>query len=168
MRPARGRAVRTGRQAVVHAVLLDRVEQADHIERVIRELDLDARTVRHPEQANLVLAIRARARDPKLRELLNVSGAPLHVVKKNTTAQIRRLLERVFRVLRGLAEEEVEAAVTAAEEAAQQALAEQRPVELAPQSGPVRQLQHEVAVRHHLHAESEGSEPLRHLVMLPG
>ena len=140
----------------------------DHVERVIRDLKLDARTVGRPEKANLVIARRSRASDPRLQSILDDTGAPLHVVKKNTTAQIRRLLEKVFAVLGGLEDEEVDAALREAEEAAQRVMTEGEPVELAPHSGKVRQLQHEVAVRYHLVAEGVGSEPLRHLVVMPG
>ncbi len=139
----------------------------DHVERVIRDLKLDARTVGRPEKASLVVARRSRASDPRLQQILDTTGAPLHVVKKNTTAQIRRLLEKVFTVLGGMEDEEVDAAVREAEAAAQQVMTEGEPVELAPHSGQVRQLQHEVAVRYHLVAESVGSEPLRHLVIHP-
>jgi hypothetical protein len=139
----------------------------DHVERVIRDLRLDARTVDKPERANLVIARRARADDPRLRRVLDATGAPLHLVKKNTTAQIRRLLEKVFNVLHGLEDEEVDAAVREAEEAAHKVMTEGTPVELSPHSGQVRQVQHEVAVRYHLMAESVGSEPLRHLVIHP-
>ncbi|SCX93384.1 Stage III sporulation protein SpoIIIAA [Thiohalorhabdus denitrificans] len=139
----------------------------DHVERVIRDLRLDARTVDRPERANLVIARRARAEDPRLQRVLDATGAPLHVVKKNTTAQIRRLLEKVFTVLHGLEDEEVSDAVREAEDAAWRVLTEGEPIELAPHSGKVRQVQHEVAVRYHLVAESVGSEPLRHLVIHP-
>ncbi|WP_420018518.1 R3H domain-containing nucleic acid-binding protein [Thiohalorhabdus methylotrophus] len=139
----------------------------DHVERVIRDLRLEAHTVDRPERANLVIARRSRSDDPRLRQVLEATGAPLHVVKKNTTAQIRRLLEKVFNVLNGLADEEVSEAVREAESAAWQVLTEGEPIELSPHSGKVRQVQHEVAVRYHLVAESVGSEPLRHLVIHP-
>jgi stage III sporulation protein SpoIIIAA len=139
----------------------------DHVERVIRDLQLDARTVARAEQATLVVARRSRADDPHLRRVLERTGAPLHVVKKNTTAQIRRLLEKVFSVLKGLEDEEVDTALQEAENAAHRVLTEGEPVALPPHSGPVRQLQHEVAVRYDLVAESVGSEPLRHLVIHP-
>ncbi|MFB6259764.1 MAG: R3H domain-containing nucleic acid-binding protein, partial [Thiohalorhabdaceae bacterium] len=70
-------------------------------------------------------------------------------------------------ILKGLEDEEVDGAVKEAEEAAHQVITEGEPVALAPHSGPVRQLQHQVAVRYDLIAESVGSEPLRHLVIRP-
>jgi stage III sporulation protein SpoIIIAA len=159
-----GTAVQTGNGPVrIYPYALSR----DHLERVIRDLKLDARTVNRPEQATLVVARRARADDPHLRQVVAQTGAPVHVVKKNTTAQIRRLLEKVFSVLKGLEDEEVDTALQEAENAAHRVLTEGEPVALPPHSGPVRQLQHEVAVRYDLVAESVGSEPLRHLVIHP-
>ena len=118
----------------------------DHVDRVIRDLKLDARTVSRPEQATLVVARRSRSEDPHLRKVLETTGAPLHVVKKNTTAQIRRLLEKVFNVLKGLADEEVDTALQEAENAAHRVLTEGEPVALPPHSGPVRQMQRHLVI----------------------
>jgi stage III sporulation protein SpoIIIAA len=140
----------------------------DSIERVLRDLRVDARTTSRPERADLVVALRARVDDPRLRRIVAATDAPVEVVKKNTTAQLRRLLLNVFNVMRGVDEEEVNAALREAETAAERVIAEGVAVELAPCSASLRELQHRVAVRHQLVAESHGSEPLRHLVILPG
>ncbi len=139
----------------------------DSVERVIRDLNLDARTVKQPERAQLILALRSRAEDTRLRRVIQATGLPLHLVKKNTTAQIRRLLQNVFNVLHGIEEDIVDEAVREAEAAAQRAMDEGVAVELAPRSASVRKLQHRIATRHHLVAESIGSEPQRHLVIRP-
>ena len=139
----------------------------DSVERVIRDLNLDARTVKQPERAQLVLALRSRAEDARLRRIIQATGLPLHLVKKNTTAQIRRLLQNVFNVLHGIEEDIVDEAVREAEAAAQRAMDEGVAVELAPRSASVRKLQHRIASRYHLVAESIGSEPQRHLVIRP-
>lgn len=73
----------------IHAWALSR----DSVERVIRDLHLDARTVRRADEADLILTLRARAEDPQLQRLVAATGIPLKEVKKNTTAQIRRLLQ---------------------------------------------------------------------------
>ncbi len=140
----------------------------DSVERVIRDLRLEARTVRRPEQADLVVALRSRAGDARLRRIAETGELPMHVVKKNTTAQIRRLLQSVFNVIRGVEDQEIHDAVREAETAVQRVLAEGVPMELAPRSPPVREMQHRIAVRYHLMAESQGSEPRRHLVIHPG
>jgi len=140
----------------------------DSVERVIRDLDLDVRTVRRPEQANMVVALRARADDPSLQRIVQSTGAPLHLVKKNTTAQIRRLLQSVFNILKDREDDEVNAAVREAEAAVQRVKSEGVAVALAPHGASLRKLQHRIVVRYRLVAESVGSEPLRHLVIHPG
>ncbi|WP_303902377.1 single-stranded DNA-binding protein [Thiohalomonas denitrificans] len=77
----------------IHAHALSR----DSVERVIRDMRLDARTVRSPEQADLILTLRSRAADPRILNLVATTGIPLRQVKKNTTAQIRRLLQTTLR-----------------------------------------------------------------------
>jgi len=153
-----------GRTARIHPYGLSR----DSVERVIRDLRLDARTVNRPESADLVVALRSRAEDGRLQRALKSRPVPLHLVKRNTTAQIRHLLQNLFHVLHGWDDEEVDEAVREAEIAVQRAIAEGVPVELAPRSPTLRKLQHRVAARHHLLAESVGREPRRHLVIRPG
>ena len=140
----------------------------DLVERVIRDLRLDARTVKHPDRAHFIIALRSRAEDGHLRRVLQATGLPLHLVKRNTTAQIRHLLQSVFNVHYGIEEEDVEDAVREAEAAAERARDQGVAVELAPRPPSLRKLQHRIAVRHHLVAESVGCEPQRHLVIYPG
>jgi hypothetical protein len=139
----------------------------DSVERVLRDLRLDARTVNRAEHADLVIALRSRAEDPRLRRLLALTGLPLQVVKKNTTAQIRHLIQGLFNVLQGVDPWQVDEAVREAEEAVRRVLAEGDPVELEPRPAALRSVQHRVAARHRLVAESVGSEPRRHLVIHP-
>lgn len=140
----------------------------DSVDRVIRELGVPAATSKHPERADLVIALRSRARDPRLRRILDATHMPLHVVKKNSTAQIRKLLEGVFNVVKGIEDADVNDAVREAEHAVQRVMDEGIAVSLSPRSARLRRLQHRITSRHHLVAESEGSEPQRHLVIYPG
>ena len=137
------------------------------MERALRDLRLEARTVVRPERADMVIAQRARAEDPRLQRILEHTGMPFYTVKKNTTAQIRRLLQDVFNKLPGMDDAAVNAAVLEAEEAALRVRAEGVPAELSPQPPAVRKLQHKVVVRHQLSAHSQGSEPERRLVIYP-
>lgn len=158
-RPART----AGRQTGIYVYALSR----DLVERALRDLRLEARTVVRPDRADMVIAQRARADDPRLQRILELTGMPFYTVKKNTTAQIRRLLQDVFNKLPGLDDAAVNAAVLEAEEAAQRVRAEGVPAELSPQPPAVRKLQHKVVVRHQLSAHSQGSEPERRLVIYP-
>jgi stage III sporulation protein SpoIIIAA len=139
----------------------------DLLERAIRDLRLDARAVSRPEQAELIVALRSRAEDARARELAAATGAPLHVVRKNTTAQLRQLLQGVFNVMRGLQDAEVEEAVCEVEAAVRGVMIAGNRVELSPRPAAVRKMQHRVVTRHGLTAQSIGSEPCRRLVILP-
>ncbi len=138
----------------------------DQVERVLRDLRLDARTVSDPERADMILTLRSRADDQRLQRL-KAGGRLVHYVKKNTTAQIRHLLREVFSLYAELEEEEAREALREAEEGVQRALDEGVVVELAPRRAAVRRLQHKLVVRHRMVAQSFGSEPQRHLAIYP-
>jgi stage III sporulation protein SpoIIIAA len=140
----------------------------DSLERVIRDLDIDARAVGRPEHADIILALKARTRDARLERLVEETGAKLYWIKRNGTAPMRRVLQAAFHVVRGVDEEEASEAVQEAEEAAIRVREEGVPVELTPRPAELRKLQHLVASRHQLPAESIGKEPARRLVIHPG
>jgi stage III sporulation protein SpoIIIAA len=139
----------------------------DVVERVIRSMRLDAVCTNRPDRANLVITLGARADDNRLKHIVQATGLPVHVVKRNTTAQIRRLLQNVLDVVHGADAGEVAEAVREMELAIERALADGVAVELAPRPASIRQAQHRVASRHHVVAESMGHEPQRHLVVRP-
>lgn len=140
----------------------------DQLERAIRELRLDVRTVMRPERADAVVALRGRAGDGRLKRVLAETGLPLHLVRKNTTAQLRRVLQDIFSVLPGSNRADVEAALHEARTAVARARNEGIEVALSPRSARLRRLQHRVVVREQMIAESRGREPARHLVIYPG
>lgn len=158
--PARPGAERTVR---VYAYALSR----DSLDKVIRVLGLNARTVSRAERADMIIALRARREDNRLQGLLADSGADLHLVKRNSTAQIRRVLTDVFNLVPGEDTAEVDSAAREAEAAAEQARREGQPVPLGSYPAPIRRMQHRIVMRHHLVAESVGSDPHRHLVVQP-
>lgn len=139
----------------------------DIVERVIRSQHLEAATVGRPEQAHLILTLRPRADDARLQRIVNATGLPLHVVRKNSTAQIRRVLLNILNVLPGAEDGETAEAIKEAEQAIQRVMEEGVVVALSPRSAALRRLQHRMISRHHLTAESHGSEPMRHLIIHP-
>ncbi len=139
----------------------------DSLERVIRSLRLDAVATNKPDRAHLIIALRTRADDNRLARIVQATGLPVHTVKKNTTAQLRRLLQNVFNLMYSKDEDEADMAVREMEEAIQRVLAEGVVVELPPRPASLRRLQHRLASRHRIVAESTGSEPRRHLVIRP-
>jgi stage III sporulation protein SpoIIIAA len=139
----------------------------DLLERVIRDQRLNARATSRPENADLVIALRSRADDTRLRRVLERTGLPLHVIKHNSSAQMRKLLQNVFNVMHGVDDAEVKDAVREAEHAIQRVLNEGIAISLAPRRAMLRKLQHRMISRYHLVAQSEGREPMRHLVIQP-
>src|SRR5690606_8668424 len=80
-RPART----AGRQTGIYVYALSR----DLVERALRDLRLEARTVVRPERADMVIAQRARAEDPRLQRSLEHTGMPFYTVKKNRSEERR-------------------------------------------------------------------------------
>jgi hypothetical protein len=123
--------------------------------------------VRYPDQADLVVTLRAREDDASLQRIVQGAHLPVHAVKKNTTAQIRQLLRSLFHIVPGDKQDEVGEMVRETERAVQQVKAEGVMAELSPRSAALRQMQHRIVTRHGLVAESIGCEPHRHLVIYP-
>jgi len=139
----------------------------DLLERVLRELGVDAKVTGRLESAELILTLRSRANDPKLRRLADKAGVPLLAIKRNSATEMRRVLRDAFLLAEGENEGRVREAVLEAEHAIQRVLKESVEVPLSPSPPRLRKLQHRLASRYHLEAVSHGSEPRRHLVIYP-
>jgi len=140
----------------------------DLLERVIRSLGLNARTVGGPEQADMILALRSRNDDLRLRRIMEKGGVSLHFIKRNTANEMRRLLERTSHIMEGVEGEEVNEMVEETEAAIRRVIAEGVEVSLAPRHPALRKMQHRIISGRGLVAESTGREPTRHLVIRPG
>ena len=151
------------RQVTIYPYAISR----DLVERVIRSLRLNARTIARPEEADAIIALRSRTDDLRLQRILGANDAPVFPIKKNTTTQIRRALEEAFDIASEEEDSEVLQAVREAEEGVAHVLSTRQPHALHPRSPAVRELQHQVLVRHNMTAEGEGSGTNRHLVILP-
>ena len=139
----------------------------DLVERVIRGLGINARTVGEAGQADLVLALRSRSDDSRLVRALGESHAQLHVIKRNTANEARRLLQRVFHIMEGVDRDETEEAVREVEAGIERAIREGVEVPLPPRPPALRRLQHRIVTGRNLVAQSSGREPQRHLVVYP-
>lgn len=137
------------------------------LERVLRDLPVEAVVVGRPENAELVLTLRSRANSPRLRRASERAGARVLAIKRNSATEIRRALRTEFHLLEGVDPRDVHAAVADAEQGIQRVLVEGVSVPLTPRPSRLRKLQHTLVVRNHLEAISVGSEPLRHLVIYP-
>jgi stage III sporulation protein SpoIIIAA len=139
----------------------------DSVERVVRDLRLEAAVTNKVDRANLIVTLRSRTEDNRLRRLVQATGLPVYTVKKNTSSQLRRLLRDIFNVVHGVDNNQVDEVVKETEAAIQRAINEGVVVELSPKPSTIRQLQHRIASRHRVVTESVGSEPKRHLVIYP-
>ncbi|PTL79310.1 R3H domain-containing nucleic acid-binding protein [Vitiosangium sp. GDMCC 1.1324] len=139
----------------------------DLLERVLRDLGADARVVGRLENADVIITLRSRANDPKLRKVSEKSGARVLAIKRNSSSEMRRVLRDAFLLAEGMDEDLVREAVLEAEHAIQRVLSESVVVPLAPRPPRLRKLQHRLVSRYHLETVSHGSEPQRHLVIYP-
>ncbi len=139
----------------------------DLLERVVREQQVDARIVDKPEVADLILALRARTNDPRIRRVVEGSETTVYALKRNSSAEIRRAVRNAFFVVHGVDEDQVREAVHEAEHAIQRAISEGVAIPLSPRPPGLRRLQHRLVSRYHLDASSMGSEPARHLIVFP-
>lgn len=139
----------------------------DLLDRVLRELKVDAKVVGRLESADLILTQRSRANDPKMRKTVERTGARVEVVKRSSSAELKRVLRGAFMLVEGVDEDQVREAVAEAEHAIQRVLSEGVAVPLAPRPPRLRKLQHRLVSRYHLETVSQGSEPVRHLTIYP-
>jgi stage III sporulation protein SpoIIIAA len=139
----------------------------DLLERVLRDIGADARVVGRLENADVVLTLRSRANDPKLRKVSERTGAKVLAIKRNSSSEMRRVLRDAFLIAEGVDEDQVREAVLEAEHAIQRVLSESVVVPLAPRPPRLRKLQHRLVSRYHLETVSHGSEPQRHLIIYP-
>jgi len=139
----------------------------DLLERVIRSLRIDARTVGGVEQADLILALRSRSDDLRLKRMAVESGATLHFIKRNTANEMRRFVERQFHLLESAAEDDAAEMVEEIGTAIMKVQHEGIEVALAPRPPALRKMQHRIISGHGFMAQSTGREPKRHLVIFP-
>jgi predicted RNA-binding protein Jag len=139
----------------------------DLLTKVLRELAVDVKLVSRLDSADLIVTLRSRANDPRLRRTAEKTGARVEVVKRNSSAELRRMLRAAFNMVEGVDEEQVREAVAEVEHAIERVLSESVSVPLAPRPPRLRKLQHRLVSRYHLEAVSHGSEPVRHLVIYP-
>jgi stage III sporulation protein SpoIIIAA len=133
------------------------------IERAATNLRVPATVVRHWDEADVVLTLKALERRDhgKLKDVA-AQNIPVYALKTNTTSQITTCLRDLYQ-LPSMDDEEL--ALREAEEAVYQVMLHSRPVELSPQSSYIRRLQHQLAEKYQLQSRSTGSEPNRRVRM---
>ncbi|MGD0111373.1 MAG: R3H domain-containing nucleic acid-binding protein [Armatimonadota bacterium] len=129
------------------------------LEKALSDLGLRAQIVKHGDQADAVLTIKAHSRrDPGKFMDAAAMRIPIHVVRSNTYHQLLGALREIFRLSRVGAEER---ALQEAQSAIEHVLERSEPVELTPQPSRLRRLQHQLVNQYELRTESVGVEPKR-------
>ena len=131
----------------------------NRLERAIRSLGVSAQVVRSWEFADMVITLKEQVKKRNFKfDELRRRNIPVHLVRANTVTQLQAFLKQYFR-LQHLSPEEF--AQREAKEAIKQVHATGQPVDLSPQTAPVRRLQHEWAEAEQLKSSSFGVEPER-------
>jgi stage III sporulation protein SpoIIIAA len=136
------------------------------LDRAIEKLGVPASITADAGRADILLALKSQEkRQPRSIRDAEAAGVPRHILKSNTSVQIENFLESLFpeaelRPGRDEAMKEAEAAIG-------KAMSAGTAIELSPQPGPVRRLQHILADSHGLRSQSRGREPNRRVIVYP-
>jgi nucleoside-triphosphatase THEP1 len=139
----------------------------DLLERAIRQLGLKVRVAASPENSDMIFALRSYDSDHGLRRLTRHFDVPVHLAKRNSASEMRRMLQKVFNIVQGIAEEEVQDAVQETRTAIQQVRERGIEIALQPRRPALRKVQHRMIAGSGLEATSTGVEPKKHLVVYP-
>jgi len=132
----------------------------------LRQTHFPAQVVDHLDDADVVITLRPYyRRKPQTLYDAEARGIPIYVVKSNTILQLEQSLLTMRAEKAG---DPVVTALQEAEEAIAEVLNQEKPVDLNPQNGYVRRLQHMLAQRYNLDSLSMGKEPHRFVRLTPG
>ena len=140
----------------------------NRLDRAILESHVSATIARDIREADVIIALKASyRREPARMRDAQSRNLPTHIVKSNTYAQVVSAVREIFQMGpldRGYTDE----ALREAEEGTRRVAETGVPVELRPQNGYNRRLQHQLVVDRNLVSESVGDEPQRRVRILPG
>lgn len=155
-RAARGKVLR------IYPYALSR----ERLERAIDELGVPAVVINDLEEADVVLTLKSHAKRQfqKLREARG-RNVDVHALRSNTLTQMENFLREWFGAAARVGNED--AAMQEAEDGVIEAVERRRPVELSPQPGHIRRMQHLYIERSGLQSESKGQDPMRRIVIYP-
>ena len=134
------------------------------LEQAIRDLQLPVMVVREPDEADVVITLRSayKQKSPAIREA-EERGIPIYVLKSNTVVQMQACLTNLF----VLDSDPRDAAMAEVDEAIALVRSQDKPVELTPQNGFLRRLQHQRAEVAGYVTQSRGREPHRKVRVYP-
>lgn len=139
----------------------------DLLERAIRQLGLKVRVSASPEMCDMIFTLRSHEGDAALRRLSRNFDVPVHSAKRNSVSEMRRMLQKVFNIVQGVAEDEIQEAVQETRTAIQQVREQGIEIALQPRRSALRKVQHRLIAGSGLEATSIGVEPKKHLVVYP-
>jgi stage III sporulation protein SpoIIIAA len=137
----------------------------ERLERAIHELGVPAKVTNDLDEADVLLTLKSHAKrqSQKLREARGRS-VEVHVIRSNTLTQMENFLREALGVTRY---ENEESGMQEVEDAVIEALEQNRPVELAPQSRYVRRMQHIYVERSGPLIGEQGSGANARLIIFP-
>jgi hypothetical protein len=132
------------------------------LEQIAREMQLSLDVVDSLSDASLFITSKSYYRR-KLQKVRDAEAAnlPIYVLRSNTPAQVRQLLETTYPGAGTERADRFKNALGEAEEAVIKIKGGQETVELSPQSAYIRRLQHLIAQRNALSSQSTGKDPNR-------
>jgi stage III sporulation protein SpoIIIAA len=141
------------------------------IEQVARDMHLSPEIVGSLKEADLFVTSKAYYwRKPQKVSEAEAMKVPIYVLRSNTPAQVRQLLENVYPRAGVEGQSRLKLALNEAEEAVSKIREGEGEVwvELSPQSAYIRRLQHLLAQRSHLASQSTGKDPNRRVRIFKG
>ncbi len=137
----------------------------DKLEQAAGNSGVDVEIVTDLRHADLILTTKSHyKRGARVVRIAEESGTPVHVVRKNTAAQVQQFL--LGRKRRNNGDRNLNVALQEAHEAAQSVLDGKEYVDLTSQRAYVRRLQHLLAQKYNLGSLSIGVDPRRHVRLL--
>jgi len=132
------------------------------MEQMAKEMQLSPDIVNSLNDANLFVTSKGYyRRKPQKVSDAEALNLPIYVLKSNTPAQIRQLLDAIYPTASAEKADRFKLALGEAEEAVTKVKSGQEAVELSPQSAYIRRLQHLLAERSKLSSNSLGKDPHR-------
>jgi len=139
------------------------------MEQVAKDMYLSPEVVGSLNEANLFVTSKAYyRRKPQKVSDAEALSLPIYVLKSNTPAQIRQLLDTVYPRAGAEKQDRLKLALGEAEEAVGRVRNGQGVVELSPQSAYIRRLQHLLVQRSSLSSQSTGKDPNRRVRIYKG
>ncbi|MCP4051119.1 MAG: single-stranded DNA-binding protein [bacterium] len=139
----------------------------DRISMAIEVLAAPAVVAQNISEADIILTIQSHVKTKsKIHKILQGRQVSVHVIKRNSTAQIEKFLRDFFN-LSATEDDKEQEAVQEIKQVCKKVLDEGRTMEAAPRNSYFRRLQHRVVDKSGLNSLSTGEEPNRRVRVYP-